>query len=61
MVERGDDGALRPYVMDFGLARSVGDDGATLSGAVLGTPRYMAPEQAGGHTGKLDRRADVLA
>jgi len=61
MVERGDDGALRPYVMDFGLARSVGDDGATLSGAVLGTPRYMAPEQAGGHTGKLDRRADVYS
>jgi serine/threonine-protein kinase len=61
MVERGDDGALRPYVMDFGLARSVQDDGATLSGAVLGTPRYMAPEQAGGHTGKLDRRADVYS
>ncbi len=61
MVERGDDGALRPYVMDFGLARSVGDDGATLSGAVLGTPRYMAPEQAAGHAGKLDRRADVYS
>jgi eukaryotic-like serine/threonine-protein kinase len=61
MVERAQDGALRPYVMDFGLARSVQDDGATLSGAVLGTPRYMAPEQASGHAGKLDRRADVYS
>jgi eukaryotic-like serine/threonine-protein kinase len=60
MVERGADGALRPYVMDFGLARSVQDDGVTLSGAVLGTPRYMAPEQASGQ-GKLDRRADVYS
>jgi serine/threonine-protein kinase len=65
MVERGDDAALRPYVMDFGLARSVSDEGATLSGAILGTPRYMAPEQAmgqaSGHAGKLDRRADVYS
>jgi eukaryotic-like serine/threonine-protein kinase len=61
MVERAPDGALRPYVMDFGLARSVQDDGATLSGAVLGTPRYMAPEQASSHAGKLDRRADVYS
>jgi tetratricopeptide (TPR) repeat protein/predicted Ser/Thr protein kinase len=61
MVERGDDGALRPYVMDFGLARSVQDDGATLSGAVLGTPRYMAPEQAHGEAAKLDRRADIYS
>ncbi|HEX4420959.1 MAG TPA: protein kinase [Kofleriaceae bacterium] len=61
MVARGDDGALRPYVMDFGLARSVLEDNATLSGAVLGTPRYMAPEQAGGRTGTLDRRADIYS
>jgi eukaryotic-like serine/threonine-protein kinase len=61
MVKRDGDGALRPYVMDFGLARSVQDDGATLSGAVLGTPRYMAPEQASGPAGKLDRRADVYS
>ncbi|HEX8111388.1 MAG TPA: serine/threonine-protein kinase [Kofleriaceae bacterium] len=61
MVERMDDGELRPYVMDFGLARSVQDVGETLTGAVVGTPRYMAPEQAQGATSKLDRRADVYS
>jgi serine/threonine-protein kinase len=61
MVERGEDGALSPYVMDFGLARNAGAEGATETGAVLGTPWYMAPEQARGEVGKLDRRADVYS
>lgn len=61
MVERGDDGEIRPYVMDFGLARSVAEAGETITGAVLGTPRYMAPEQAQGNTAQLDRRADVYS
>jgi eukaryotic-like serine/threonine-protein kinase len=61
MVERADDGQHRAYVMDFGLARSAQDDGATLSGTVIGTPRYMAPEQAIGAAGGLDRRADVYS
>jgi serine/threonine-protein kinase len=60
MVERGDDGALRPYVMDFGLARdwSTSD---TMTGTVLGTPQFMAPEQARGEVRQLDRRADVYS
>src|SRR5262245_8417597 len=35
MVERGDDGELRPFVMDFGLARSAQEAGVTLTGTVL--------------------------
>ncbi|HEX3757585.1 MAG TPA: protein kinase [Kofleriaceae bacterium] len=61
MVERGDDGELRPCVMDFGLARSAQDASETMTGAVVGTPRYMSPEQAQGATSKLDRRADVYS
>lgn len=60
MVERAEDGSLRPYVMDFGLARSF-QEGVTATGDVLGTPHYMAPEQARGEVGTLDRRADVYS
>src|SRR5213078_3265454 len=61
MVERGDDGELRPYVMDFGLARSAQEAGATVTGTVLGTPHYMPPEQAQGAATQLDRRADIYS
>jgi serine/threonine-protein kinase len=61
MVGRSDDGELQPYVMDFGLARSAQEAGSTLAGDILGTPRYMAPEQAHGDPAKLDRRADIYS
>lgn len=60
MVERKEDGAYHPYVMDFGLAREVsGANGQTMTECAVGTPSYMAPEQITGHAKKLDARTDV--
>ncbi|QRK12913.1 protein kinase [Archangium violaceum] len=61
LVERTEDGRLKPYVMDFGLAREWREQGATATGTALGTPHYMAPEQARGEVTRLDRRADVYS
>ncbi|WNG33981.1 protein kinase [Archangium violaceum] len=61
LVERTEDGRLKPYVVDFGLAREWRARGATATGTALGTPHYMAPEQARGEVESLDRRADVYS
>ncbi len=50
----------QPHVTDFGLARRLTSEaGATESGALLGTPSYMAPEQAAGQSKSLTTAADV--
>jgi serine/threonine-protein kinase len=49
---------MRASIVDFGIARELGA-GATDSGATVGTPDYVAPEQLAG--GALDGRADVYS
>ncbi|MSR61291.1 MAG: serine/threonine-protein kinase [Planctomycetes bacterium] len=52
----------RVVVTDFGLAKELAlDTSQSLSGAVLGTPSYMPPEQAGGRAREVDARSDVYA
>lgn len=49
----------RVVVMDFGLARTLGGDGMTRTGAMLGTIEYMSPEQAQGQD--LTASSDIFA
>ena len=67
---RGDDDGcgLVPRVTDFGLAKLVGDGSAanptlnpTQNGVLMGTPRYMAPEQTEGKPGAIGPAADVYS
>lgn len=51
-----------PKVADFGLAKVIDLDSAlTRTGAVMGTPEYMAPEQAAGWVSRVGPRTDVYA
>jgi tetratricopeptide (TPR) repeat protein len=51
--------SLFPKISDFGLAKLLTDSGLTHSGDVLGTPSYMAPEQASGKPGPVTAAVDV--
>jgi WD40 repeat protein/tRNA A-37 threonylcarbamoyl transferase component Bud32 len=51
-----------PKITDFGLAKKLDDvSGQTQAGAIMGTPSYMAPEQARGESQAIGPRADVYA
>lgn len=52
----------QPHVTDFGLAKQLESENAlTLSGQILGTPYYMAPEQAEGNGKRLTTAADIYS
>jgi len=56
------DASGQPRVTDFGLAKRIkGASNLTASGAVLGTPSYMSPEQASGKTQAIGPAADVYS
>lgn len=49
----------RAVITDFGIARSLDDMAVTQDGTVLGTPRYMSPEQLSGKS--IDQRSDIFS
>jgi serine/threonine protein kinase/Tfp pilus assembly protein PilF len=55
------DGQGQLWITDFGLARAASDPGLTLTGDVLGTLRYMSPEQALAKHSLVDYRTDVYS
>jgi serine/threonine-protein kinase len=56
LIERATE---RAVITDFGIARSVDDPSVTQVGSVMGTPRYMSPEQL--HARAVDARADLFS
>jgi hypothetical protein len=52
----------QPHITDFGLAKRITDNtGLTHTGAIIGTPSYMAPEQVGGNRGEIGPTSDVYS
>ncbi|MCA9261698.1 MAG: serine/threonine protein kinase, partial [Planctomycetales bacterium] len=55
------DDAGKLWIADFGLARCREQAGLTQTGDIVGTMRYMSPEQACGAAGRIDHRTDVYS
>ncbi len=56
------DGQGVPKIIDFGIAReTLVDDGMTEPGYLIGTPRYMSPEQASMDRSLIDTRSDIFS
>ncbi|MCI0746715.1 MAG: protein kinase [Verrucomicrobia subdivision 3 bacterium] len=57
------DGRGEPHLTDFGVAKVIGHEGSSLtaSGAIMGTPSYMAPEQAAGQSKRITIAADIYS
>jgi serine/threonine protein kinase/Tfp pilus assembly protein PilF len=53
------DGDGNARIMDFGIARSLGEKGITGAGVMIGTPEYMSPEQVEGK--EVDQRSDIYS
>jgi WD40 repeat protein/serine/threonine protein kinase len=49
------------WITDFGLAQTRGESSVTMTGDLVGTLRYMSPEQAGGQRRVLDHRTDIYS
>jgi serine/threonine-protein kinase len=59
ILEQAAKNVVRVKLADFGIAKLFGETGLTRSGSVVGTPEYMAPEQAASQ--HIDRRADLYS